>query len=97
MTNNDDRWVEDIMTTLFDQQKITESFGNDKKEEGRREGILEGKLEARREGKIEGRREAQRYTALALLKAGKFSTEEIAQYSGMSAAEVKKLAEKNTG
>ena len=35
----------DIMTTLFDQDYITELYGNERRMEGKLEGIKEGKLE----------------------------------------------------
>ena len=43
-----------IMMGLFDQEKAIEQFGNEKKEEGRREGKLEEKMETAINMKAEG-------------------------------------------
>ena len=55
--------------------------------EGKAEGIVEG--EAR--GKREGRRETMLATAKRLLANGKLMLKEIAQCTGLSLAQVKKL------
>ena len=80
--------IENIMITLFDQQKITESFGEDKKEEGR--------LEGKREGMLEGKRENQIDTALSMLRDGSLPFEKIAQYTGLTVAEVEELSKKHS-
>jgi len=55
--------------------------------EGRAEGIVEG--EAR--GKAEGKRETMLATAKRLIANGKLMLKEIAECSGLSLAQVKKL------
>ena len=54
-----------------------------------------GKLEGRREGERKGRREGKRETMLAaamrMLKDGALALKDIARYSGLSLAQVKKL------
>ena len=52
----------------------------------------EGKREGEREGNREGKREGKREVALKMLKAGRLTTEEIVEYSGLSLAEVTRLA-----
>ncbi len=48
------------------------------------------------QGKSQGKNEANRATALRMLKRGKLTLEEIAEYSGLSISEVKALAEPQT-
>mgnify|MGYP002859878327 CR=1 FL=1 len=73
-----------------------------KTEEGRRtmceaferikaRGEAEGKAEGKREGKAEGKRETMLATAKRMLAGGKLVLKEIAEYSGLSLAQVKKL------
>ena len=73
--------VEDIMITLFSQEEITQDYIRDKVEEASKAATLQ----------------AQIASARAMLKDGKLSMEQITQYSGLSAAEVKKLAEEMAG
>lgn len=47
----------------------------------------------RREGKLEGRKENQVETARRMLKTGKLTVEEIAEYSGLAVADVEQLAD----
>ena len=58
---------------------------------GKREGMREGKRVGKREGKREGMRETMRATAKRMLANGKLMLKEIAEYSGLSLAQVKKL------
>ena len=64
--------------------------------EGRAEGIAEGlekgKAEGIAEGKAEGIADAQKNFVLNMLKAGKLALNEIAEYSGMTLANVQELA-----
>lgn len=47
----------------------------------------------RKEGRQEGRKENQEETARRMLKTGKLTVEEIAEYSGLSIADVERLAD----
>ena len=67
--------------------KAMEEFGNRRAAEGMRE----GKAEGMREGKAEGMRETMFATAKRLLANGKLMLKEIAECSGLSLAQVKKL------
>src|SRR5699024_807220 len=51
--------VVDIMMTLFDQEYAVERYGDEKKAEGKAEGLAEGKAEGLAEGKIEGLAEGE--------------------------------------
>ena len=57
------------------------------KAEGKTEGLAEGK----REGLAEGKRETMLATAKRMLKDGILALKDIARYSGLSLAQVKKL------
>lgn len=83
-------------------KEITKKFGNVQKGVGdvmygalieteARTILNKGKKEGRREGRIEGRKENQRETAVRMLKAGKLTFEEVAQYSGLDIEQVKQL------
>ena len=63
--------------------KAMEEFGNRRAAEGKAEGM--------REGKAEGKRETMFATAKRLLANGKLMLKEIAECSGLSLAQVKKL------
>lgn len=52
-----------------------------------------GRKEGRQEGRQEGRKENQEETARRMLKTGKLTVEEIAEYSGLSIADVERLAD----
>ena len=73
-----------------------------KTEEGRRtmceamerikaEGIVEGEARGKAEGKAEGKRETMLATAMRMLKDGVLALKDIARYSGLSLAQVRKL------
>ena len=47
----------------------------------------------RKEGRQEGRKEIQEETARRMLKTGKLTIEEIAEYLGLSIADVERLAD----
>ena len=51
----------------------------------------EGRAEGRAEGKTEGKRENMLATAKRMLKDGILALKDIARYSGLSLAQVKKL------
>ena len=51
----------------------------------------EGKAEGKVEGKAEGKRETMLATAKRMLKDGILALKDIARYSGLSLAQVKKL------
>ena len=59
--------------------------------EGRAEGIAEGKVEGIAEGERKGKRETMLATAKRMLKDGILALKDIARYSGLSLAQVKKL------
>ena len=59
--------------------------------EGRAEGIAEGKVEGIAEGERKGKRETMLATARRMLKDGILALKDIARYSGLSLAQVKKL------
>ena len=59
--------------------------------EGKAEGIAEGKREGIAEGKREGKRENMLATAKRMLKDGILALKDIARYTGLSLAQVKKL------
>lgn len=63
------------------------------KEEGKREGKREGILEGERMDIIEGKNEAKHEIALNLLKSD-FSQEDVANITGLTLSEVKKLKKK---
>ena len=52
---------------------------------------VESKAEGRAEGKREGKRENMLATAKRMLKSGMLALKDIAKFSGLSLAEVKKL------
>lgn len=66
--------VEDIMLTLFDQDRITELYGNERAAEGREEGMTKGMLKF----------------ALSMLKKGRLTETEAAAEVGMSIASFRK-------
>ena len=61
------------------------------RERGKAEGMREGKAEGMREGKAEGMRETMLTTAKRMLESGMLALKDIARYSGLSLAQVKKL------
>ena len=77
--------VVDIMTRLFNQEKVweieLEAYGRGKREEGRKEGLAEG----RNEGRLEERAETLR----RLLQ--KFSILEVSQIMGIPQSEIERL------
>ena len=65
-----------------------------KSEEGRRvmcKAMERIKAEGKAEGKVEGKRETMLATAKRMLKSGMLALKDIAKFSGLSLAEVKKL------
>ena len=58
--------VEDIMVSLFDQDWITEVYGEECRAEGREEGLIKG----RAEGRAEGAKKERINSARNLIKAG---------------------------
>ena len=54
-------------------------------------GKLEGRREGERKGRREGKRETMLATAMRMLKDGALALKDIARYSGLSLAQVKKL------
>ena len=62
--------VEDIMVSLFDQDWITEVYGEKCRAEGRAEGREEGLIKGRAEGRAEGAKKERINSARNLIKAG---------------------------
>lgn len=80
-------------------REITKKYENVQKGVGEIMGGALIETEARtilNQGKSQGKNEANRATALRMLKRGKLTLEEIAEYSGLSISEVKALAEPQT-
>ena len=67
--------------------KAMEEFGNRRAAEGK----VVGKAEGIVEGKAEGKRETMFATAKRMLKDGILALKDIARYSGLTLAQVKKL------
>jgi predicted transposase/invertase (TIGR01784 family) len=59
-------------------------------QQGREEGILEGKEKGKKEGKEEGEEKKQLEIARNMKKAG-MSVEQIAEFTGLTQARIKKL------
>ena len=62
-------------------------------DEGRNVGRIEGRNEGRIEGRNEGRNEERENTAREMIKAGRFSEEDIARFSHLPIERVKELKE----
>ena len=67
--------------------KAMEEFGNRRAAEGEARGEARGEIR----GKREGRRETMLATAMRMLKDGVLALKDIARYSGLTLAQVKKL------
>ena len=67
--------------------KAMEEFGNRRAAEGEARGEARGEIRGKREGK----RETMLATAKRMLKDGILALKDIARYSGLSLAQVKKL------
>ena len=87
--------VINIMDTLFSQEVITRNWENRiRKEslaEGRAEGRTEGRAEGRVEGRAEGKAEEKLDIAQNLIRLGQLSLEMIAEATGLTVGELKKL------
>ena len=79
--------IMDIMTTLFDQDYVTNLRCLNHERKGERKGIEKG----RKEGIKEGRKENQKDIVLHALGKG-FTHEQIASLTGIPASEIEKLA-----
>ena len=55
------------------------------------EGIVEGEARGRRKGEAKGKRETMLATAKRMLESGMLALKDIARFSGLSLAQVKKL------
>ena len=78
--------VEDIMLTLFDQDRITELYGNERAAEGRAEGRAEGMAEGMTKGIAKGMLKI----VFSMLKKGRLTETEAAAEVGMSIASFRK-------
>ena len=78
--------VEDIMLTLFDQDRITELYGNERAAEGRAEGRAEGMAEGMTKGIAKGMLKI----VFSMLKKGRLTETEAAAEVGMSVASFRK-------
>ena len=72
-------------------EKIAERRAALAKAEGEARGVERGKAEGIAEGKREGKRENMLATAKRMLKDGILALKDIARYTGLSLAQVKKL------
>jgi len=72
-------------------EEFAERRAAEAKAEGRAEGRAEGKAEGKAEGRSEGKRETMLATAMRMLKDGVLALKDIARYTGLSLAQVKKL------
>ena len=73
--------------------KAVEEFAERRAAESKAEGKREGKAEGIVEGKAEGKRETMFAMAKRMLKDGILALKDVARYSGLSLAQVKKLQE----
>ena len=71
--------------------KAVEEFAERRAAESKAEGIAEGKREGIAEGKREGKRENMLATAKRMLKDGILALKDVARYTGLSLAQVKRL------
>ena len=71
--------------------KAVEELVERGKAEGKAEGRAEGRAEGKAEGKADGERKTMLATAKRMLKDGILAMKDIARYSGLSLAQVKKL------
>ena len=71
--------------------KAMEEFGNRRAAEGEARGEARGEIRGEARGKREGKRETMLATAKRMLKDGILALKDIARYSGLSLAQVKKL------
>ena len=71
--------------------KVMEDMRNESLQEGIREGMREGIKEGMKEGMKKGLQEGKKDVAFRMLKAGKYTLDEIVMISGLSLDEVKEL------
>ena len=71
--------------------KAVEEFAERRAAESKAEGKAEGIAEGERKGKREGKRETMLAMAKRMLKDGVLALKDIARYTGLSLAQVKKL------
>ena len=81
------------MMILYDEQEVIRSYIECEVYAATQKAKQKERQEGREEGREEGRQEGKTETAKRLLKMGKFSLEEIADGTGLSIEEIKKLAE----
>ena len=77
--------------------RLLEEMRNEAAEKAKAEGKAEGSAEGRAEGRAEGNHEKAVNTALKMLLRGRDSIEEIAEITGLSLEEVRKLADNQKG
>jgi predicted transposase YdaD len=79
----------------WDEYAVRETLKREGREEGREEGRKEGREEGRKEGREEGRKEGRAMVkeeiALKLLQSGRVTMREIASYTGLSEAAVRRV------
>ena len=83
--------VMDIMTMLFDQETVTNTYINDVLRQGRAEGRAEGEAKGRAEGRAEGELLERRATACAMLREG-MPPDLISHFTRLSLEELQSLA-----
>ena len=83
--------VMDIMTMLFDQETVTNTYINDVLRQGRAEGEAKGRAKGRAEGRAEGELLERRATACAMLREG-MPPDLISHFTRLSLEELQSLA-----
>ncbi len=85
------RYLKENQKGVSDMCKVIEDMRAEERAEGRAEGRVEGRAEGRVEGRAEGRAEERVEIARRMLAARKYSAKEVAELSGLSHDEIKKL------
>ncbi|MBQ9564414.1 MAG: transposase [Synergistaceae bacterium] len=91
-----DRRFEEVQNSFRKGEKVTMVSALDEyvergRKEGRATGLAEGRATGLAEGRAEGAQQAQEGFAERMLKAGKLALKEIAEYSGLTLAQVKAI------
>ena len=89
------REVMNILNKEMELEIARQCLNDELLEQGRIEGRDEGRREGRSEGRDEGLRERSLEVARAMIRDGFGSAEDIAKYTGLTLAEVKKLSRKS--
>lgn len=89
----DDERGETKMSAVVDRilSEMKDEWLNEGIAKGIAEGMTKGKMEGITEGRMQGITEGKKETARKMLAAGTFTTEQVAEYSGLSIEEVEKI------